>query len=199
MELSQISCFVTIPRSNKKVMNRTNERNKEFFIESLFSLIIKYDLNNISIDDISRKAGFSRRSFYRHFSSKEELLAKAMERIVDDYSNILLAESDLSIKNIVKVFFHFWSKQLLVLKALERCNLLYTLLGTMNKKISEIYVLAKGESHEYGGQEDRDYVLAFSMGGLWNTLIHWIHNGARQSPDEFAEVVDRVIRIISLK
>ena len=47
---------------------------KQYIAEALLQLMEKKDLKEIHIKDLVAKAGVSRMSYYRYFSSKEEIL-----------------------------------------------------------------------------------------------------------------------------
>ena len=46
----------------------------EYIINALFNLMKKKNFENISITEITNKAGVSRNSFYRNFNSKEDIV-----------------------------------------------------------------------------------------------------------------------------
>lgn len=47
---------------------------RESLTDALFSLMSKKEFNDITITELSKKAGVSRLSFYRNYTSKEEIL-----------------------------------------------------------------------------------------------------------------------------
>lgn len=51
--------------------------------ETLLDLLKKYDLNKISISALCDKAGVGRASFYRNFNSKEDVLKKYDQRLIE--------------------------------------------------------------------------------------------------------------------
>jgi AcrR family transcriptional regulator len=170
------------------------DNNRFCFTEALFVLLSQKEYQNITVEEVAAKAGFSRRTFYRHFVSKDELLHCALEGLTDEYSRCLEREKDLSIRNISRVFFGFWISQLALLKALDQSDLLFVLLEVMNKKIPHIYQSLKGELKEFGAEDNRISLLSFSIGGFWNTLIQWMRSGANMPLDNFDSILDEIIK-----
>ena len=90
-------------------MKRNREKNvDEYIIDALFNLMKKKSYESISITEIADKAGASRISFYRNFTSKEDIIVKWIDKVTDKFLN----ESDISFKKdtnkdyFMKLFTH---------------------------------------------------------------------------------------------
>ncbi|TCS36768.1 TetR/AcrR family transcriptional regulator [Reinekea marinisedimentorum] len=171
--------------------------NRECFIQALYILLKRYQFEELTVEQVSAKSGLSRRTFYRYFESKDELLNAALANLIEEYAEDLSAQEDLNIDNVARVFFNFWSRHLDLLRVLDRSDLLFKLLDSMNKKIPEIYRALKNDKDGYG--EHRMYVLCFSIGGFWNTLIHWMRSGVVLSPEEFAVMMENIVNSEALR
>jgi AcrR family transcriptional regulator len=172
------------------------EKSREWLIESLTICLKKMKFSDITISDISKKAGVSRRTFYRNFSSKDDLLAEVLNTFFDDYSKNLSAEKKLTYSTITRVCLKHFSENSDLLKALNESGLSYLFFDTMNKKIPEIYNLVKNNSDEYGNRDERKYVLAFSIGGFFNTLVLWMNEGCEKNVDDIATILGNALQTI---
>lgn len=56
------------------------ERSREALITAAMQLFGRHGLDGPSLDDICRRAGYTRGAFYVHFESREELIVAVMER-----------------------------------------------------------------------------------------------------------------------
>ena len=83
-------------------MNNTNgliaERSKEAIALALLKVMKIYDYKEITVTQITQEAGVSRKTFYRHFSDKDEVLKHLF--------NSLYKECLLSMKD--KGSHHYW-------------------------------------------------------------------------------------------
>jgi TetR/AcrR family transcriptional regulator, transcriptional repressor for nem operon len=68
----------SMPGSSKR-----HERVREKVLEGASRLFNRHGFNAVSIDDVMAEAGLTRGSFYSYFSSKTDLYAEAVARIVD--------------------------------------------------------------------------------------------------------------------
>jgi AcrR family transcriptional regulator len=177
-------------------MERKNpiaEQSKKWLINALLQLMEEKPYQNITINEITDRALLSRRTFYRNFTKKEELISAHIKTICEEYIAYLQDEADLLLPSITRVFFTFWQKHLDFLKILQSNNLLYLLLENLNEIIPGVYNIFKGNLKEYACEDDLKYALAFSVGGYWNVLVIWLQDGAIKSPNELAKIAQDAI------
>ena len=71
---------------NLLIPNKTDEAaSKSYIAQSLISFLKDKDIDNISITDIVKKAGVSRMTYYRYFSSKIDVLESYLDIVFKDY------------------------------------------------------------------------------------------------------------------
>lgn len=93
-------------------MPKFSETEKEQIRQSLLNkgreLFIQYGLAKTSIDDIVHACGIAKGSFYRFFSSKEELFYVILKQEEEVRANVLmqLFREDLPPKQLIRAFFH---------------------------------------------------------------------------------------------
>ena len=68
-----------------KKVNRKESIIVDSITEALLQLMSKKDFNNISICEITEKAGIGRVSFYRNFDNKEDVLKRHAETITNNF------------------------------------------------------------------------------------------------------------------
>ncbi len=93
--------------TEKKLTSRQIQaaQTKEKIYKTAFALMGKKGFNNISIEDISQKAGVSVGSFYYYYKSKNDILYEVYTR-ADDYFRIMITKlkTDNSLDRIVEYF-----------------------------------------------------------------------------------------------
>lgn len=182
---------------NKK-KNPIAEKSKKWLVDSLMEIMMEKPYNKITIKEISDKAMLSRRTFYRNFNSKDEVLSLKMQYICEEYILYFSNEHDLSYKNIVHIYFEFWKDHIDFLSALDKSNLLYFMLQKFNENLPVIYRHFKGHLDLFKNQEYLEYGLYFSAGGLWNVLLKWIQDGAKKTPMEMEDIIIDAIKNTNL-
>lgn len=156
-----------------------NKREKfvnEYITESLFLLMKNNNYEDITVTDIVNKAGVSRISFYRNFSSKEDVIQKYLDNITDSF----IAKTNISYKNddmqkyIITLFTHLKEHEK-PSRLLQKANLLHL----VKNEFDRIFVNA------YKGIYSQ-YKLYFTSGGLYNIYYYWLINGSKESPEELS-------------
>ena len=66
---------------------RTTENLKERIADALLDLLGEKSLTEISVSEITDRADVGRATYYRHFSSKEEMLLLKFQTIFEDLPN----------------------------------------------------------------------------------------------------------------
>ena len=65
----------------------TGDYSRHYITEALFRLMEDNPYNEITVSDVARKAGVGRATFYRYFSSKEDVLRFFFDRAKSDFAS----------------------------------------------------------------------------------------------------------------
>lgn len=172
-------------------------QSQKWIVLSLLNLMKTEDYSKISIKDIAKSADLDRRTFYRNFQSKEDVLCFYIKGMCDEYIDSLSREQNPTTFLAAKTYFS------ICLKHLDFFNLLKDqgLLGLLLLKFDEFMPSLQQQNvsqdlkNYYGG--NISYLYAFNNGGFWNMSIQWIRNGSNQSPEEMAEIICKIIHGMS--
>ena len=155
-----------------------NMRVKDNITKSLFDLMHKKSFSNISITELIQTAGVARVSFYRNYDSKEDVLVKLIDDVLEEYrSEIDWSGPDYHTEqNICRSFACFKKYGEFVL---DLCEFGYgsILLEKLNRFHEEI------AGNMPNSSMDKYYLYMF-IGALFNTSIVWLQNGAKEDESE---------------
>lgn len=178
-----------------KSANPIAQQSKEWIKESLFQLMKNNQYNKITITEITDRANLNRRTFYRNFETKDDVVFYYFDILCEEYIESLKKEENLSLPNITKVFFTFCLNHMDFLQLVEKNNLLYLFLEKLNENLPNIYNLLKGQKKEYSNEEELKYVLSYSVGGYWNTLKLWLKEGSQKKPIDLANIFEKAMKV----
>ena len=109
---------------------------RQWLEEALFDLLAtKKSLQNISIAELSEHAQIARRTFYRYYHSKEEVLTNYLDRLIQYYIIELQTTKLTNFEDLVNLFFQYWSQYTEPLKILQDANLLVLILQRSYDKL----------------------------------------------------------------
>jgi len=178
-----------IPMESKKI-NPIAEQSKEMIISALLKLLEEKHYTQITISDIADKAQLARRTFYRNFNSKEDVIKEYYDKQSEKLMEVLKKEETLSVYIVARTYFTFMKRNLDVLRLLEKNDLLYLILQFSQPLIYQTFEMDNitNDKSYY-----TNYLFAFTSGAFWNVLIVWLREGAVKTPDEIAALINDVL------
>ncbi|QAA35287.1 TetR/AcrR family transcriptional regulator [Clostridium manihotivorum] len=153
--------------------------------------------SSISVKEIADKAQLSRRTFYRNFNVKDDLLTEYADYLFKEYLDELKQVKNLNISNVFIVYFSFWNNHLEELKLFKKNHLFYSLMEQVNLFIPYFNTIPNVQWHDYDNQAEEDYISFYNIGGMWNVLSNWIDHEDRESPQEMSKILSKAIRNFS--
>ena len=178
----------------EKKRNPIAEQSRQWLIKSLLSLMDKKIYADITATEIAEHALLSRRTFYRIFDSKEQILQQYFLSICDEYIACFEKDMHYSVGQIIEIFFAFWEKNIDFLLILQRNHLFYYLLEELNEVLPAIHNIVRGDQHLYSSALEKKFALLASAGSLWNILSEWVKIDNRPSPKEISEMMLRALK-----
>ena len=159
----------------------------------LLELMLQGEYSQITISHICDRAGISRKSFYRYFSSKEGCLCALMDHAIFDGASYYLPglTNRKSTQIIYERFFSYWKDQHKLLAALNQ-NALSMML------VERMLVYVSGEEqgfrlmYQSKGNDTHEQSL-FYIGGIMSILLDWHKSGYQKSVAQMSGILDTLI------
>ena len=148
--------------------------------QALIELLEDHEYEDISIQDIVDKAGFSRMAYYRNFKNKDEVIDYALDNIF----NTFIKETNITFrfmgveKFIETMFGWFSSSEMINLtKKLIKRGLIGHMYFQFVKRVQGGFI--PNQNH---------YVYDYFGGGIFAVFISWVMGGLKESPEEMAKI-----------
>ena len=167
-------------------------RSKQEITDALLKLMEQYPYSEISVKQIVLESGLVRKTFYRNYSSKDDVLNAYINSAIREYVGGLLEHPE----DPMGVIFSFCEKNRKLLELLNRNRLLYLLLLRLNEEIprlsKNVDMSRNPFAHLMEGMEP-DYLIAFNIGAIWNVIFKWVERGMDESLEDVKAVLGRYI------
>lgn len=146
---------------------------------------------DISVTELTQKAGVSRMGYYRNYDSKLALLKDYLAQIEHDFPFIdLTAASEGEFYAFLRQVFDYLSKFELSTKILLNQGFEGLILDTLlNSKIFVEYRKKQSltcQAMTALQDKSREYNLVFASGMLYHTYIHWVRQGQTETSQQLA-------------
>lgn len=175
------------------------EQSRTWLWEGFVRLLHQQSYQDITISAIAAEAQLSRRTFYRSFKCKSDLVDYYCHDAIDRYLRRLKAieMSTSSFENVLRVFFDFWWSEKNTLHLLIENGLFSRLLFVWTPESSKIYGMFQVPWHVQGSPSEINYIMSFSTGGFWNVLQHWLTKKTPEPPEEVTQTLLKALKKIT--
>ncbi|WP_108494462.1 TetR/AcrR family transcriptional regulator [Promicromonospora sp. AC04] len=177
-------------------------RSRSALEAALWELIADRDLHQVSVSDITKRAGVNRSTFYEHYDDVDDLAAAACTVVFDElvaatpmFGPDVLPHGEIVQNPLTQLFGH----------VAEHADLYRTLLGpdgsakVINHLLQRIAIAAHANrelsqagppTHAYDPADiPLDPEAAFIAGAMLGTVGDWLRHGCPGTPEQMAAVV----------
>lgn len=159
------------------------------FEHCMLKAMLEKEYDEISISSLCRDAGLSRKTFYRLFDSKADVIFSMVDHAFLDAHNFV---PDPSIKpGGLHHFFAFWKSRKPLLDALSKHSCISFL---MDRATAFITNEESDLLHCLGAdQENGQEILLFTLNAIFALVISWYSSGYERSIDEMSELLMKLL------
>lgn len=152
--------------------------------EAFQRLLEDTSFEDISVAQIVEKAGVSRQTFYRHFSSKIDLIEWRMEQSFALYIQELRELKQYDFYKDLVLVFKMMKREAPFMKLLFSAGLEYLILQKLTK-----YSYDLESVYDHGSERSLTYVADYFAGGIFMIIMRWIKDDMPESEEELATLV----------
>lgn len=164
---------------------KTNDYLKECIADAIIVLIKEKPIEKISVDEIVKKAGVGRATYFRAFDSKSEAITFKFIKMWEQYCEL----NDVKVRdsfdlNNAQHFFAFNYSIRHILEIVYRAGLQEAIHQSFYKIVLTM---------EHRSDTQSLYREKFYAHGLYGLLDEWVKQGFSETPDEMAKLVVRIV------
>jgi AcrR family transcriptional regulator len=156
------------------------DQTHEWFQEALAQLLQQMPYQQITVSALANRAGLSRRTFYRHYVSIDQLLEELLGAEVAQLFKAIQKAHPKHFQEVVYAYFAYWQARLSFLQSLAVNHLLPRLLTVLTQATNDSLLALMFPQTE-------PYIYAFAAGGIWNLMVAWLQAGAVDAPAVMAQ------------
>ena len=152
-------------------------KNSNFFsrdcmVQALIQLLKTKSLSNITITELTERAGISRMTYYRNYHSLDEIFSSYLKDLVESYRQDVATWPDKGNYNDSRNMLHCYEYFNLLLQALDS------------------YILDTYYTEDKG--QDFYYTLRAFSGSLYNIYVTWILEDSKESAEEIVSIICKI-------
>lgn len=152
--------------------------------------------HQITVQDLCKKAEVPRKSFYRYFECKQDVLLAAIDFYIQDYESFRLPGTGPSVLRTTESeltrFLTYTQKNKATFEALTRSDLLGYALNLVTQSSLLSNVARRLMTHK---EDEALYRVknAFLCYGIYSVVGIWVTNGCQESVEEMARILTQIL------
>lgn len=196
----QLFCIRIHKKFKKRCAMKENQRiaiSKRMLQESLLRLLQTKELSEIRITELCREAGINRTTFYKYYSTPQDVLADIVMGLIREMKMLYPPVQTLEeVKGcLVRICKYIYERADLI-RLFIRSNVDVEIANA----ISEINHYFGEDRESFGALKDADddsleMTAAFIGGGSYFLIRKWLLEDIRKTPEEVAELIFRILNM----
>ena len=165
---------------------------RDLFYNAFWDLMKEKPIDQIGIDEISERAGLSRRTFYRHFKSVDDVLTYFFRKKTDLFISHFTRYKPTDYISLAKVSFEYCAISKEFMLVLKKNNKLELYLQYLFEKTS--FLMKKIFENNKKATLIDIYTSHFIIGSLYGVLLRWLKSGMIVDVKDMCEVVSDILK-----
>lgn len=160
--------------------NPAAKRSQELICRAVCELMAELPFEEITVTRICQEADVGRKTFYRNFERKEDVVELMVDRLREEYEGELLR---IPVAEAAAYHFHFLNRQLEFLMLLHRAGLISMLV--------ERFAAIQPRVMPRWSEDEREnaYRTAVAVAGTEAVVRLWAERGFRETPEELVRLL----------
>ena len=186
--------------SKENSMRDTSARmkqTKDSIAESLVSLIENNNYDEITIQEVASGCNISRRTIYRHFRTKDEILSYSFRSCLIKLADYISLQDTKDLHKLCLTYFKFWEENMDRLLMMNDAGVLFRFGSEFDSLVSVIAdrMLSRASSAPLSPEEISmfRYKFAYETAGFWQITEIWSQEQPRRSAEEMAEIMVKIV------
>lgn len=163
-------------------MSMNNEQKNTYvknqITAALLDLLKERALSDISVSELTSRAGIGRVSFYRNYQSKEDILKEESDRLIKEWGRLYESNPESAPETLFPSLFDFYRDHRDFYSTLYNAGMSSIMMETI---IGTIQITPEMQNLEA-------YMKSFWAYGIYGWLIEWIKRGMPESGKELSSL-----------
>lgn len=151
-------------------MNKTALRSKQKIMSAFFEKLATEKIEVITISEIASAAEISRKTFYRNYTGKLEIIKFYIQNTVSKYLENVRKRNIKSFQELITFYFSFWKSEIYYLKILQRNGLISFAFDIQREELLKKLPWQRFEWHI--PSNDETIIDLIIIGGIWNVFLY---------------------------
>ncbi len=174
--------------------DRRVKRTKRVLKECLFALLETKSIDEITVKELTEKADVNRSTFYFYYNDISDMMIQIQNEIFEVFNETVMSKQSSFVT--VEDFTSYLLRFLMFCKEYEDiCKFVISNdpNNILAKKIRKTLLQHVPDSASVFPENDpKCYLTCFAVSAMWETILQWMYDGMKVSPEEMATFMANV-------
>ena len=187
-------------RSPMRDTSKRIQKTKDEIADALCSLLRTEQYDVITIQEVADRCSVTRRTLYRHFKTKDDILHHCFKGCATQFSDYITAHAPANYYEFCVVYFSFWNENMEMLTILNKSGIMYRFASEFESLVMMMSAQTGGAGAGVGAsgaagtldpaaREKYKFHFAYRTAGFWHVTEVWSREEPRRSPEEMAKIL----------
>ena len=153
----------------------------EYIAQAFLFLMKQKTYQDITIGEITKKAGVNRSTYYRHFETKESIIRFYLDSIMQEYQDIFHEKHSLDFGVYIQTMFETFYSRSEELLCIHDAGMSFLLLDVLNERFHFGNIVEKASKAQ-------QFKASYHIGGIYNNLLLWFSHRMSETPAEMTKI-----------
>lgn len=160
---------------------------------ALMELMNQLQFREIKISAITKKAGIARVTFYRNFSTKEDIIRIYLRQLYRELFTMSKRQDEITMGQMIHVIFKITELQKPILRKLFEHDLEYLVMEEF------IDIVEKALKEILDDVDIAEYFIQFQIGGFTKIILNWVKEDCEKSAPHVCKQIMNLMQVYQLK
>ena len=175
---------------------KQKEQSKEWIANAFFTLLKKKEYNAITVSEIVKKVDLSRRTFYRVFDCKQDIIIYILDRIFPDYISAINNLPAKKREYLAIAVVEFVNKHLEFFQCLKKNHLDYLIIDYFDNHLANGRDGIWGHPFSENKEIERIFMMTISV-EHYNIIRLWLELWDKKTPEEMARLISDALALFN--
>lgn len=161
----------------------SNQITKECLETALLELMATKDISEISITELTKRAGVSRSAFYNNYKTLDTLLDSIVTRVINQVCDFIKREYNK--KTASEIYAKFFER-------IKEANTSFKIFLDADINIDKFLVL---ENVFPASSIEKHYKMVAKEGAFYRIIVDWFQEGMKESPEEMGILCEKILDV----
>lgn len=170
--------------------------------ESMITLLDEKEYRAIQMKEIAQRANIGRRTLYRYFENKDQILKYIAESLINRFAEEIEKQEKLTLRSVTYAFYVFIENNRAEFILLQKAGLL----DYLEKEIPML-IIGVAAKTKYKEKEPAElqqilddmpmidkYARCYTIAGYWHMAMLWMVESNPSSPEEMTEITLKIMK-----